>query len=85
MSSDLTKEKFGVYLGDALDTLNFSTNLGYRVAKSASEAGGKTWLSFKERQNEIDDALIEGTEKVLDEQGKLGQFWKEGSTKILFL
>ena len=78
--SQLTKEKFGVYLGDALDTLNFSTNLGYRVAKSASEAG-KDLAVFQRGQNEIDDALIEGTEKLLDEQGKVGRFGKKALQK----
>ena len=69
-----------MYLGDALDTLNFSTNLGYRLAKSASEAG-KDLAVFQRGQNDIDDALIEGTEKVLEEQGKVGSFGKKALQK----
>ena len=74
--SDLTKQKFGVYLGDALDTLNFSTNLGYRVARSASEAG-QDLAVFQRAQNDIDEALVLGTDKVLEEQGKFGRFGKK--------
>jgi len=78
--SDLTKRKFGVYLGDALDTLNFSTNLGYRVARSASESG-KDLAVFQRAQNDIDEALVLGTKKAVDEQNKVGRFGKKALPK----
>ena len=74
--SNLTKEKFGVYLGDALDTLNFSTNLGYRVAKTASQAG-KDLAVFQRAQNELDSAIVEGTSKALDRGEAFGRFGRK--------
>ena len=74
--SNLTKEKFGVYLGDALDVVNFSNNLGYRVAASASDFG-KGLAVFQRAQNELDDAIVEGTAKALDQGEAFGRFGRK--------
>tara|TARA_R100000458_G_C8276635_1_gene251974 strand:+ start:676 stop:4467 length:3792 start_codon:yes stop_codon:yes gene_type:complete len=63
--SALTKDKFGVYLGDVLDIHNFATQLGHRVARTAHEAG-KDLGVFRRAQNELDIALVGATEKFLE-------------------
>ena len=68
--SNLTKDKFGVYLGDVLDIYNFSTQLGHRVARTAHEAG-KDLGVFRRAQQELDIALVGATEKFLE--GSTGQ------------
>ncbi len=63
--SALTKDKFGIYLGDALDVNNFATQLGHRVAFTASNVG-KNLGVFRRGQNELDIALVGATEKFLE-------------------
>ena len=67
--SDLTKEKFGIWLGDALDTSVNATTIGHRIALSASTAG-EILESFKLVQNKQDKALVKGYADALKE-GKI--------------
>ena len=76
--SNMTKDKFGVYLGDALDINNFATQLGHRVARSASEAG-RDLGAFRRAQNELDIALVGGTKEAIEKglQENVGRFGRK--------
>ena len=80
--SDLTKRKFGVYLGDVLDSQRFATNLGKKVAASISEAAKKLRTVQLDRLS-TDEALTKSTLDFLDNQSKLSQRTGLGAPKNL--
>jgi len=58
--SELTKNKFGIYLGEVLDAHRFATNLGKKVAASVSEGAKKIRTTQLDRLK-TDDALNKAT------------------------
>ena len=70
--SELTKSNFGVYLGDALDTVNFTTNLGKKIAATASDAG-KNLRLFQLDGIQTDKNLVETSLSILEQNSKLTQ------------
>jgi len=64
--SDLTKQKFGVYLGEVLDDgLGFASDLGKKVAGSVSEAA-KTMRVTQLRNLKVDEAITQATVEILE-------------------
>ncbi len=64
--SDLTKQKFGVYLGEVLDDgLGFASDLGKKVAGSVSEAA-KTMRATQLKNLKVDEALTQATVEILE-------------------
>jgi hypothetical protein len=70
--SELTKSNFGVYLGDVLDTVNFTTNLGKKLAATASHAG-KNLRLFQLDGIQTDKNLAETSLSILRQNSKLAE------------
>ena len=64
--SDLTKQKFGVYLGEVIDDgLGFATDLGKKVAASVSESA-KRMQATQLTRLKTDEALVQGMFEVAE-------------------
>ena len=64
--SDLTKQKFGVYLGEVIDDgLGFATDLGKKVAASVSESAKRMQVTQLTRLK-TDEALVQGVFEVAE-------------------
>ena len=70
--SELTKNKFGIYLGEVLDAHRFATNLGKKVAASVSEGAKKIRTTQLDRLK-TDEALTKSILDFLENKSTLSQ------------